>query len=175
MRDKFWRMFYEMKYRERYYWHYQIRSKRINGLVSAICMIASASSIAAWGIWSQYPVVWAVIIAISQVFSVTKPLHPQADQLVAFKFIIPAISDMLVRIEYDWEQIDSEKYSDDEIKSVLRNYKNEYNALENTYIGDLYLPASQNCVKLAEKECKDYFYLYYDVKEVDNNAKETKI
>ena len=82
---------------------------------------------------------------------------------------------MLVRIEYDWEQIDSEKYSDDEIKSILRNYKNEYNTLENTYIGDLYLPASQKCVKLAEKECKDYFDLYYDVKEVDNNVKETKI
>nr|WP_297274754.1 hypothetical protein [uncultured Agathobaculum sp.] len=169
MREKFWTMFVEMKYKERYYWHYQLNSKRIIGIIDTVCLLSSASSIAAWGIWAQYPVVWAIILAVSQIFSVTKPLYPQSKQLIAFKFIIPAISKMLIGIEEDWARIDSEKYSESEITALLTQYRKMLNELENTYVGDIYLPPSRICSKNAEQECKNYFNLYYDVKEVNDN------
>ena len=169
MREKFWAMLVDMKYTERYYWNYQIRSKRIDGIISAVCMLASASSIVAWSIWDRYPLVWALIISFAQVLIVTKPLHPQTNQLIAFKFIIPALSNMLVRIEHDWEQIDYDTYDDQAINSLIAKYRNEYNKLESTYIGALYLPLVQNCAKKAEIECKNYMSLYYDTSEVDLN------
>jgi len=38
--------------------------------------LASSGSIAGWAIWNDYPIVWGVIIASSQVLTVVKPYFP---------------------------------------------------------------------------------------------------
>lgn len=78
---------------------------------------------------------------------------------------------MLIRIEHEWDQIDCNTYNDEEINSILANFRHEYNKLESTYVGSIYLPFRQSCSEKAEKECKNYFSLYYDC-EVNSDANE---
>lgn len=163
MRDKYWAMYTDIKHRESYYWHYQIRARRFNAIVNAICVFASASSIAGWSIWTQFPFLWGVILGTSQIVQILKPMFPFSKQILALHFFMPALSKLLIEIDYEWDKLNLFSKSDPEISRLIYSYNQQYNLLVSQFIGDTYFPVIKSCEKKAEIICKNYFSHKYNV------------
>ena len=64
---RFWNLLKELKAQEIYLQLYACRDESIDKTINIILAVASSSSIAAWAIWKEFQIVWAVLIATAQV------------------------------------------------------------------------------------------------------------
>lgn len=76
MRNRIWNNMSNIKFKALYTNALSRRSSLIGNIYSFFLSFASASSVAAWAIWKQYPLAWAIIISISQIMHIAKPYIP---------------------------------------------------------------------------------------------------
>ncbi|MEJ1241634.1 hypothetical protein WBG78_26035 [Chryseolinea sp. T2] len=67
--------------------------------------VASSTSIAAWALWQKFQMVWAGVIALSQVLTVVKPYYPF--RKYATEFTSKCAKVELLNIEYErlWDKM----------------------------------------------------------------------
>ena len=155
MRDKYWAMYTDLKFKERYYCRYQTHVKRLNGALNGFCIIISASSIAGWSIWNQFPLLWGLLLATAQIIQAIKSLLPFSRQEI--------VND----IDHEWDSVtrldETEKQAYDMISDKVCQRYHELYTLEHKYIGDTYFPISKHCEKAAAKDYERYFSHIYNV------------
>jgi hypothetical protein len=96
--------------------------------INIFLAIASSTSIAAWAIWKVNPLIWAAIIAASQVLTVIKPYFPYfkyVKELNAKSFRVD-----LLNIEFErlWYKLQNKKITEDEAVEIyfdLRKHTTE--------------------------------------------------
>lgn len=162
MRDRYWAMFCDLKYKERYYWHYQIRARRINGLINGICLLTTSASVANWFIWQHIPIVWSLLIISAQAIQVLKPLFPFSKQIDSLKFLIPAIDKLIIDVDYSWNQ--THQQDEKQISKLIKKYESQYIDLNNQFINEVYFPVIKNCEDKAQTDTINFFYQRYHVK-----------
>lgn len=162
MREKFWAVIVDMKIAERYYWHYGQRSKFWNNIITGLCLIASGTSISAWYCWRMFPYIWAIILAISQIISVCKPLLPFSERLTACKYIGQDIEQMLVDLEYIWGATGS-GISDDQFRNYVAEYEKKYIATENRFSKEGLFPQKMKLHQKAQDEAETFFKTRYRI------------
>lgn len=163
MADHYWDFFIATKHKACYYKSFYSLFSRINWAMTAFLNFASFSSIAAWGIWNDYSVVWAAIIGISQVLQMLFPKVPYNDLLISVKFILPEIDRLLIDIENDYFDIELGRLSDDDIKERLNIHQIRLFDITSRYFGGVYLPDLRFCASSAERDCKNYFSVNYKI------------
>ena len=67
--------------------------------------LTSSGSIAAWAIWDINPLIWAVIIALSQVLTVLKPYFPYFRYVKELNAKCLAIENLNLEVEHLWFRI----------------------------------------------------------------------
>ena len=170
MREQYWAMYSKIQYQSYYYKHFQTLFNRINWCISVFCSITTLSSIAAWGIWKTYPLIWSLLICASQLIQAIFPTLPYNDLLTSTHFMICAIDKLMLDINHDWLKIELFEYSDEKILELLEKYENSYSDLTSQFFSGKYLPDIKYCERKAETECATYFYLKYNVgKEILNH------
>ena len=126
MRNKIWYSLVHSKTNE-YYSAYVTRYYQwTDWIVNSFLVITTSSSVAAWILWKQFPLVWAIIIAISQLLMLLKPflLFPKYVKTYNEKnLIFQHLSWELEKLWYNLENsiIDEQKAFDeyDRIKQKL--------------------------------------------------------
>ena len=162
MREQYWNFYSSLKYREFYYKWFRTFWGRINWAISGFCTLISLSCVAAWGIWKTYPILWTVLICISQVIQVFFPKLPYNDLLSASKLIANPLDRLLIDVENSWLEMNYVKeFSDAELLPLLYNYKLEYSKLVSQFFSSSYLPAIKWCETKSECDCKNYFSTIY--------------
>ena len=169
MRDKFWSMIVDFKVAEYYYTHYCTRSKRWSNLISAICFIASASSISAWCIWQQMPGLWAAILAVAQVVNVLKPLYPFDRRVNAANYLCQDIQTLLIDAEYAFAYGVYE-IPDDELKGEMPDFLRRYAQIENRFSTADLFPHNHRVHNLAQSDASTYFEYKYGVSANEGDA-----
>lgn len=162
VREKYWKMYTALKHKECYFKVLQSNARCYNMLVTVICLIASASSIAAWAIWSKYPLVWGGFIGAAQIIQVLQPVYPFTKQMTALKFLSPCLSKLLIEIDYDWDRV-NRGLSDEETSVLVKNYYAKYQELLDQFIGDTYIPESKRYEERARINCQTYFGHRYGI------------
>lgn len=119
--------------------------------------ITSSSSIAAWAIWSDYSIVWAVIIAASQVVTAIKPYLPYSKRLSALHLLKVDLQHLALDIENDWAQVASGAKKNSEIHRITMAYKNKIAISENKHFKDSSLPDNSKLLQLAEEQAGKFF------------------
>jgi hypothetical protein len=76
MRNRIWNNLANIKFKSLYTAKISRRAYHCGNAYSIFLAFASASSVAAWAIWAKYPLVWALIVSVSQVFHIAKPYIP---------------------------------------------------------------------------------------------------
>ena len=164
-RGSFWTMYNEVKYAEYYYWHYKDLSEKWNRYIKAGMCIASTAGVASWFIWQQFAIVWAIVIALSQVIRAIEHLFPFSRRITVINFFLPDLGLLINEIEHDWyktESMDSEA-----INELTFEYKNRLAALESKYISDTYFPRNEKCFAKALKDKEAYFEQHYDLQNIE--------
>lgn len=161
MRERYWSFFFEIKHKSFYYKHFQALFNKINWVLSGFLSLTTLSSIAAWGIWEHYQLLWAILICFSQVVQALFPKLPYNDLLISTQFMISALDKLLIDVECDWLRIDAQNLEDDEIMSLLNQHMTQYSCLVDQFFSGTYLPTIEKCQQKAEKDCKIYFNVTY--------------
>ena len=76
MRNRIWNNLANIRFKALYTAQVSRRAYYVGNAYSFFLAFAAASSVSAWAIWEKYPVVWASIVAISQVLHIAKPYVP---------------------------------------------------------------------------------------------------
>ena len=156
MIDKYWNMYVDCKIAEYYYSRYSLVSKRWDTGISAFCLIASASSISAWYIWKQCPMIWAVIIGISQIVSICKSLFPFSHRVAAAEYILQDLGPLVREIDTTWG-FDGCGISDSEFGRLIQKYESRRDDIENRFAPSNLFPENQRIHKRAQESAAKYF------------------
>ncbi len=163
MRDQYWAFYVSIKHKSLYYKYFQSLFSTINWIISAILCFTTLSCIAAWDIWKTCPALWSSLICISQILQAFFPKLPYNDLLISTKFMISSTDKLLLSIEQDWRKIDVFSLNDEKILRQLNKHQEHYSELVNQFFSGTYLPTIKYCEKQAEKECKTFFSVTYNL------------
>ena len=76
MRNRIWTNLANIKFKCIYTGKVSKRSYHIGNVYSIFLALASATSVTTWAIWDKFPLVWASIVAFSQILHIIKPHIP---------------------------------------------------------------------------------------------------
>jgi hypothetical protein len=114
MKTETWSLLCNCKYKSYYIGHLVTKFQKYDRNINIFLAIASSGSIAAWAVWSIYPWVWGLIIAISQVLSVIKPYIPFFKYVKELNLKLIRIENLNIEIEKLWYKIQRNKISEDD-------------------------------------------------------------
>lgn len=158
MREQYWQMYTELKHYFYYYKHFLKFFNKINWVLSGFLTLTSLSSIAAWGVWGTHPVVWSLLICVSQIAQALFPELPYNDLLVSTKFMICSLDNLLLSIDHDWLESEYVKdYTDDEYLKRAQKYRAQYSELVSQFFSATFLPELKILHQKAESDSKNYF------------------
>lgn len=136
--------------------YYQKRERWTNIIIA----LASSGSIATWAIWSKFPLLWAGIIALSQVISLVKPYFPYnkyLNELQEKKNIALKIN---LDFERLWYKMQYDKISEEESVEEFFHIKEEMNKAYN-FKEDLDAQKRQSIIKTATDKTEAYIKINY--------------
>lgn len=161
MRETYWNCYKKIAYQFFYYKRFQIFLNAVNNGITAFCGLTALSSVAAWGLWKSYPLLWSFLICMAQLVQAIFPKLPYNDMLCSTKFMICSLDKLLLSIRHSWLEIDVYDYTDEHILEIIAKYEAQYSKLVSQFYSGTYLPEIRYCEKKAEEECIAYFNTYY--------------
>lgn len=75
-RNEIWNCLINSKFKALYMCLCSEKADNIGRLYSIALSLGSASSVAAWAVWKEYPYVWAIIVGFAQLLHIIKPYIP---------------------------------------------------------------------------------------------------
>jgi len=159
--QKYWNLLKELKVHVFYVQNYAVTQNKNDQIINIFLAVTSSSSIAAWALWKEYELVWAFIIAASQVVTAIKPLMPYKKRLSALNNLGDLLSVISLKAERDWYFVAEGKWDEETIHSKWADLKDEAFAAEKKCLGGLTLPKNKPSLSLAEQETDLYLQSTY--------------
>jgi hypothetical protein len=156
IRDYYWEFFVNVKFTYYYYGLYLDNSYKWTRYLNSFLAIAASTSIAAWVIWNQIPLVWAGIIAASQVINAIKGYLPYNDRSTRLSKMLPSLNLMLDEMELLWLDIINKKTTDDEIDKQLKKFMHTVTETINHALMGIDVPTKMSYRELAHEMTTDY-------------------
>ena len=130
MRNRIWNNLSNIKFKALYTNALSRRSNFIGNVYSFFLSFASASSVAAWAIWKQYPLTWACIISISQIMHIAKPYFPFIKYDKEFLEMSFEFEQIYLNYEMLWFDFENNKDNPESIEARFYELRAKENDLE---------------------------------------------
>jgi hypothetical protein len=154
--QRYWNHLKELKTHVIYLHNYAAQSEWRDKAINIFLAIISSSSIATWAVWQKYDLLWAFIIALSQVVTAVKPFLPYRQRLKAISELNDKIQKISLKSEKNWYDVAEGELTEKEIHELYIDLKNESLAAEIKFLKNLVLPRKENLLRRAEKEAHIY-------------------
>lgn len=162
MRDQFFKLYVDIYVAQRYYCRYTQRSVIWNNIITSIGLLTSAATISSWAIWGSLSLVWAVLIASSQVFTVLRPMLKSSARLSAAKYLIPEMTRLLDNLADTWDEMNYVRdFPKDELFNVIHHYRHLYTEICEKYASSELFPEKVKLHKAAQEDANIYFSVHY--------------
>jgi hypothetical protein len=159
--QKYWSLLKELKTHVIYLHNYAASSEWRDKSVNIFLAITSSSSIAAWAIWQEHQIVWAVIIASSQVATAVKPFLPFRQRLSPISDLNDAIQQISLECEKNWFDVAEGEITEKEIHNLYISLRDKSLKAEKKALKNLVLPKKMKLLAKAEKEADIYLTNLY--------------
>jgi hypothetical protein len=153
-------MFSDTQFNYFYYWQYRDLSQKIDFSLRVLSTFTTGAGVACLILEKNAPIIWTIIIAISQTYQTLQHLLPFQERTIKINYFLPPFQKLLNEIRRKWEYIDS--FNDEEIAELIFKFRDEYISLEQEFIGSYPFPHRKCCKKKAENSLKDYFDYHYN-------------
>ncbi len=157
MQQSYWKTMVQIKSSIFYLDLYADKSYKLDKAINIVLAITSSSSIAAWAIWKQYDFVWALLIALSQVITVLKPLMPYKQRLEIVKPYSMSLQSLFDRANYHWFFVSNGDMTEAEINDLNNELREKFTAFSFQYLQKENLPENDEFKKIADKKTVLYF------------------
>lgn len=132
----YWQDFIQLKLDACYVREYRNHIGRIERGVATVRAVASSTSIAAWAIWQKHAIVWAAIIALSQLADALQDVFPFRKRRQSLSGWSNALNRLFVEAQRDWDRIAAGKVRDEKIDALAHQLRLRMQRYEQTYIPD---------------------------------------
>lgn len=162
--DRFWNQLVIFKlqacYLERYF-HY---CYNINNNLNIFLALTSSGAIAAWVIWNTYPfnLVWAGIIAASQVINAVKAYLPWGGRLKPLAATSMGLHYITLDAEDAWFKVSNTFLTEEEIHALTSTLRKRAADLQRANFGENPLPENTKLLQRGEDDAARYFSRQYD-------------
>ena len=153
---RYWNQLKEFKTHVIYLHNYAANSEWWDKTINIFLAITSSSSIAAWAIWQKHQIIWAIIIASSQVVTAIKPFLPFKKRLTAICDMNDKIQEISLECEKEWFSVAEGELTDKEIHDLCIELRNKALTAERKYLKNVILPNNKKILKNAEIEADRY-------------------
>lgn len=161
MRDRYFRMYESIKFKECFYAAHGERSRVMYNAFSAVTIGISILSVLIWSISKSMPALWAIVIAAAQFAQAFSVKLPWADRIAALRYLLPELKNLSIRIDRDWLALDVMQYDDEKIFALISDYESSFSALESQFTQYANFPEIRSVLDNAEKDQRAYFYSRY--------------
>jgi hypothetical protein len=159
---KYWNQLKELRVHVYYVQLYAEQQSRYDHWLNIFLAVTSSSSIAAWAIWTEYQMVWACIIASSQVIAAVKHLLPYKKRLNALNKLGDILSLIALKAEKDWFYVSEGTWDEEQIHSRWVALKEDALSAENKSLNGVTIPKNKRLLIIAENDADVYLNSAYN-------------
>lgn len=157
MQERYWSMLTNKKYELIYINKYYAQCVKVQRGINIILALTSSGAIAAWAIWDKYPLLWSLIIAISQVVVAVKPLLPFEKRIIDINDLNLTLTGLYADIESKWFYIADGYYSEQEINDLYYGFDKKWTDMETKCFKYDSMPLINKLKNVANIEKENYF------------------
>lgn len=161
--ERFWRELVQLKVQLQYLSTYQYKTERIDSSLRMFSAVASSSSIAAWAVWQEAQIVWAVIIAASQLLSAIKEHLPFQKRLRQVSNLGLELAEIFVFAEHRWYSVAEGKLTNSEIHDLTTEIKRRIASAAAKHLKDATIPPSRKLRRETRQQVVAYFRNHYGI------------
>jgi hypothetical protein len=169
---RYWQELYDLRSHATYISIYLCKTELHDRYIKIIIAIASSSSIGAWVVWEKFGMLWALIIAASQVLTVISAYLPYKVRLKALTGFQPAIEELSLYAEERWFDVAEGKLTEENIHKLQFEIKSKKAKLQDRYLKNTPLPDREKYLSKAEEQSGQYFKNYYSRLEGSNGIEQ---
>jgi hypothetical protein len=150
MRDNIWYSLVDAKFRAILFDECSRLANLTGQGYTIFLAIIASTSVAAWAVWSKYPVIWAVIVAISQVLHVIKPHVPFLKQGGVYRDMSNTFDSLYLQYEKLWYKLEQGSMEYIKAEKDFYNLREEELEIERRYA--VHPPRFQWIIRKSKKE-----------------------
>lgn len=159
--ERFWRELDQLRVHAYYADFYYEKTVAIDRAINMLLAIASSGSIAGWAVWKDHQMVWAVIIAGSQVINAIKGYLPYTKRMKALSSLASDLESLFLSMEGHWFNVSEGRLNEEEIHKLHMKLKEQRRLIVQKNLGSLELPHNQALMNKAVENGKTYFNNFY--------------
>lgn len=161
LQEQFWKEFWRIKAQAKYVDLHLARTEMVDRAVKILLAVASSASIGGWVLWKDFALVWAAIIASSQVLNAIRQYLPYKDRLRSLAGLSIDLEELAIQVEDKWLRICAGELSDEEIRKALLDLRTKRMKFFNKNFQGTHLPERKFLLKQAEDSAAEYFSHLY--------------
>jgi len=163
--NRYWKTMVHLQVHIYYLEAYLLRFQRIERRIGYFLAVAASASIGGWAVWQKYWVVWAFVIAASQVINAVRHLMPYQKRTEVLQGILPDLNQLLLDAERGFFGVSKGAITDEAIHTLTIEIKSRKSTvvdrLDTCAFGD-----SAKYLAAAETKAAQYFQGMYGGEEV---------
>ncbi|WP_339378235.1 hypothetical protein [Vibrio splendidus] len=160
--EQYWRELYALKTHISFIELEIENAVKIDRRLKVILAIASSTSIGGWAIWQSYSMIWATVIAASQVITAITPLLPYKTRIKQYSALLGELESLMVHAEFKWNSIASGKLTNEEINKSRFEIASAKQKSIKKHIQTT-ITTNVKSHRKAELAATEYFELYYNI------------
>ncbi|MGQ4807875.1 hypothetical protein NKDENANG_01240 [Candidatus Entotheonellaceae bacterium PAL068K] len=159
----FWQALVHLRVHIYYLRQFHLRDERRQTRLDMFLAVTSNGSIATWAIWGKWPILWAIIIGLSQLINAIRPYLPYQRRIRAITALNRELDELSLHAEHRWYAIAEGHLTNEQIHDETIELKRRKSKAEDTYLGSLPFPENDKLLQEAESQATTYFRTNYKV------------
>lgn len=159
--ERFWKELFQLKVHLYYVEAHIHEAEKYDRHMKMFMAVSSSASIGAWVIWKDLSLLWATIIAISQVVAAISPHLPFRERLNKYSPMLHEFEEIFIQAEAKWHDVALGKYDEDEINKARTNLRLQKQKILKKYLASTVIPNDSEKADTAEKLASSYFSTFY--------------
>ena len=161
LKEKYWKFLVQVRASLEYLDIYYEKSFKWDRAINIFLAISTSASIGSWIIWKELSVLWAIIIAVSQVISTLKSFLPFRVRISYIPSFSKELNELFIKCEKEWFYVSNDSLTEEQINILLYDFKTIYTAVNTGLIKCKSLPAKPKYCTLAARNAESYFKNFY--------------
>lgn len=159
--ERFWKELYQLKVHINYVEAHIHEAEKYDRTIKIFMAITSSASIGAWVIWKDLSILWASIIAASQVISAISPHLPFKERLKTYSSVLHELEELFIQTESKWHEVAAGKMDEEEINKSRTNLRLQKHKILKKNLASSVIPDNSEKAEKAEKLALNYFSTFY--------------
>ena len=159
----YWKELFQLYVHGNYVERFLQQADKTDRSISIYLAICSSTSIAAWVVWKDYALVWAVLIASSQVVQAIRPYFPYQERIKHLSALRNGFATLFAIANARWPSIAEGTVDTADISKYRSEIALKQIELESKAFPGAGLPENQEFLEEATVQAEQYFKTFYGV------------